>query len=222
MIPLYTKKEFDAAKSNYKLPLKCRNCSCTFMLSRYRILHALNKNTRTTGDFCSHSCQVKYNKPAVIVTCKNCSTSFRKQPKEIKKSKNNFCSRSCSGTYNNTHRKHGTRRSKLETWLEEQLTKLYPKLEIHFNRKDTINSELDIYFPSFKLAIELNGIFHYEPIFGEEKLSSIQNNDERKSQACHELGIEFCTIDTSAQKYFKTKSAQKYLGIISNLVDSKI
>ena len=36
-------------------------------------------------------------------------------------------------------------RSKLEKWLEEQLIKMYPNLEIHFNRKDAINSELDIY-----------------------------------------------------------------------------
>jgi len=45
---------------------------------------------------------------------------------------------------------------------------LYPDLVIHFNKKDAINSELDIYIPSLKLAFELNGIFHYEPIFGKE------------------------------------------------------
>ena len=62
-------------------------------------------------------------------------------------------------------------------WLEEQLTSLYPKLDIHFNRKDTIGSELDIYIPSLNLAVELNGIFHYEPIFGKDKLSKIKTND---------------------------------------------
>ena len=116
---------------------------------------------------------------------------------------------SCAGTYNNTHKTHGTRRSKLEVWIEEQLTKLYPNLEIHFNQKDTINSELDIYIPSMKIAFELNGIFHYEPIFGEDQLNKIQNNDHRKFAACHEAGISLCVIDTSGQKYFKPKSSQR-------------
>ena len=126
---------------------------------------------------------------------------------------------SCAGTYNNTHKTHGTRRSKLEVWIEEQLTKLYPNLEIHFNQKDTINSELDIYIPSMKIAFELNGIFHYEPIFGEDQLNKIQNNDHRKFAACHEAGISLCVIDTSGQKYFKPKSSQRYLDIITGIIN---
>ena len=78
------------------------------------------------------------------------------------------------------------------------------------------------YLPKLNLAFELNGIFHYEPIFGESKLDRIQNNDNRKFQACLENGIELCIIDTSSQKYFKEKSSQKYLDIITNLVDSKL
>ena len=79
----------------------------------------------------------------------------------------------------------------------------YPNLEIHYNRKDAINSELDIYIPELELAFELNGIFHYEPIYGAEKLQQIQNNDDRKFQACLEKGISLCIIDTSSLKYFK-------------------
>jgi len=93
---------------------------------------------------------------------------------------------------------------------------LFPNLEFHLNKKDTINSELDIYVPRLKLAFELNGIFHYEPIFGKEKLSQIQNNDHRKFQACLERKIEFCTIDTSSLKYFKGRNAKKYLKIFKN------
>ena len=80
---------------------------------------------------------------------------------------------SCAATYNNKNKTHGTRRSKLECFIEKKLSELYPDLTIHYNQKDTINSELDIYIPSFKLAFELNGIFHYEPIYGEEKLNQI-------------------------------------------------
>ncbi len=136
--------------------------------------------------------------------------------------KTKFCGSSCAAIYNNTHKTKGYRRSKLEIYLEEQLIKLYSGLEIHFNRKDTINSELDIYIPSLSLAFELNGLFHYEPIFGPEKLSKIQNNDQRKFQACLEKGIELVIIDSSQLEYFKIQSAQKYLDIITQIIDSKL
>jgi len=143
-------------------------------------------------------------------------------PSQSKRGNHNFCSKSCSGKWNNAHKKHGTRRSKLEIWLEKQLPSLYPHFEFHFNRRDAINSELDIYIPDLCLAFELNGIFHYEPIFGPEKLASTQNNDERKFQACVEAGIELCIVDVSSQKYFKPKSSQKFLSIITSVINKKI
>jgi len=95
-----------------------------------------------------------------------------------------FCSSSCTAQYNAEGIKLGAaERSKLEKWIEPQLQDFYPELEFHFNRNDTINSELDIYIPSLKLAFELNGVFHYEPIFGAELLNKISNNDKRKFQA---------------------------------------
>ena len=224
MIRLYTAKEFDNTKSRGLLPLQCEICKHTFYKSRNAIKSALNPNQTTTLCFCSNKCQHLHTYPPHMVTCRQCRITLRKSPSQIKRSKsgNHFCSKSCAGKWNSAHKKHGTRRSKLEKWLEEQLTKLYPDLEIHFNRKDTINSELDIFVPSLKLAFELNGIFHYEPIFGPEKLASIQNNDERKMQACHEQGIEFCTIDVSSLTYFKPKKVQKYLDIITSILNTKL
>jgi hypothetical protein len=35
------------------------------------------------------------------VNCKNCNEEFDKKPSEIKKTKNNFCTRNCAATYNN-------------------------------------------------------------------------------------------------------------------------
>ena len=132
-----------------------------------------------------------------------------------------FCSQSCAASYNNTHKTTGTRVSKLEIYLQKNLSRIY-KFEFKFNSKEEINSELDIYIPSLKLAFELNGIFHYEPIFGQEKLAQIQNNDERKFQACLENNIELCTIDASSLKYFKEQKAKKYLDIIINIINSQI
>ena len=72
------------------------------------------------------------------------------------------------------------------------------------------------------LAFELNGIFHYEPIYGEKKLNQIQNNDTRKFQACLEKGIEMCMIDVSSLSYFKPANAKKYLDIVCGLIDMKM
>ena len=104
----------------------------------------------------------------------------------------------------------------------KNLIQSYPNLELHFNRKDTINAELDIYIPHLKLAFELNGIFHYEPIYGEKKLQSTQTNDKRKFQACLEQNIELCIIDVSKEKYFKEHISKKYLDIITTIVKSKL
>ena len=106
--------------------------------------------------------------------------------------------------------------------MEERLREAYPDLDLHCNRTDAIQAELDFYFPALKLAIELNGIFHYEPIYGPEKLAKMQNNDARKWAACLERGIELCVIDTDNFVYYKAKGAEKYLSIISGLVDSKL
>jgi hypothetical protein len=44
----------------------------------------------------------------VQVKCKQCNTLFKKQVKEIKKSENHFCSRSCCAIYNNSIRTEET------------------------------------------------------------------------------------------------------------------
>jgi hypothetical protein len=71
------------------------------------------------------------------------------------------------------------------------------------------------------LAFELNGIFHYEPIFGDEKLDKITNNDNRKFQACLEKKIELCIIDTSKFGYFKESGARKFLDIVVDIINKK-
>jgi hypothetical protein len=172
--------------------------------------------------FCSQSCSRTSSSPPIVVVCEQCHTTFKKLPSGIKKTKHNFCNHSCAAKYTNTHKTKGTRISKLEIWLSKQLPKLYPALEFHFNRKDAINGELDIYIPSLKLAFELNGVFHYEPIYGPEKLASIQNNDTRKVQACLEHSIELCLIDISSQTYFKEQSSMKFLAIIQNIINHKL
>jgi hypothetical protein len=196
--------------------IKCDHCG----KESQKTTKEWNKSQKCKNHFCDRKCQNEFQNKEVEVKCQECGTAFSKKQHEIARTKNNFCSRSCAAIYNNKHKKHGTRRSKLEKWLEKQLTQLYPNLEIHFNRKDAIESELDIYIPSLKLAFELNGIFHYEPIYGQEKLAQIQNNDTNKFQACQEKDISLCIIDTSSQKYFKSKSSEKFLNIITEIIEA--
>jgi hypothetical protein len=126
---------------------------------------------------------------------------------------------SCAATYNNQHKTIGSRRSKLEFWLEEKLKSSYPQLNLIFNEKHMIGSELDIFIPELCLAFELNGIFHYKPIYGEEKLSQIQNNDLAKAKACCNIGINLHVIDTSSQNRFKQSTSDEYLTIIKKAIN---
>ena len=205
------------------LPFECEWCHETFH-KQQKYIKSYIKTGRNTTMFCSKLCMYKSQVKSFDEACGNCSKTITIQPhiKKESKSGKNFCSQSCAATYNNKHKTTGTRRSKLEAWLEEQLPTLYPKLNFLFNKKGAINSELDIHIPSLNLAFELNGIFHYEPIYGPEKLASIRNNDDRKFQACLEKGIELVIIDSSNQKKFSDKTSQKYLVIITSIIDEKL
>lgn len=231
MIKLFNEKEFEDARGIDKLPLKCEHCGKIFYEYKKMIKFIENnpEKYKNAGRFCSRSCADYFmhkqkSQFCLETICSNCGKAFKIKQSEAKKSKtgNHFCSKSCAVTYNNTHKTHGTRRSKLEIYLENKLSELYPNLEIKYNSKEEINSELDIYIPKYKLAFELNGIFHYEPIFGGQKLEQTQNNDKNKFQLCQENKISLCVIDTSSLKYFKEQNAEKYLNIVTNIINENI
>ena len=216
MIPLFNINELN----DNEFPFQCEYCGNVFTTTKDQVKKALNNHPRIKIKYCSIKCSRKSKDKTILINCTECDNQFKKQQHRI--TKNNFCSQSCGVTYNNKHKITGYRRSKLEQYIEKHLILIYPDLKILFNNKGTINSELDVYIPLLNLAFELNGIFHYEPIYGQDKLNQIQNNDNRKFQACIEREIELCVIDTSQQKYFKEQSSKKFISIITNIINNKI
>lgn len=208
-----TQQDFEKLKHNENVLLKCEVCSEQY----YRTKHSITSKYKLKGvfpRFCSRTCHSNSMKRE-DVNCQHCMQSFKPKKSTTKK----FCSSSCSASFNNMHKTYGIRRSKLEYYLEENLIKLYPDLIINFCNKEVIGSELDIYIPSLKLAFEIQGIFHYEPIYGEEKLKQIQKNDNLKLKNCLSFGIKL--IQIKAIEKFTKKSSLCHLNTIIEILRSQ-
>ncbi len=225
MIKLFNDEEYSNAKSTDTLPLRCIECGKTFYIQKKLIKYALKNPTKMSCEYCSIQCaKLKIKKERIKTHCKHCGKEIdvKKSAFKKSKSKNFFCSKSCAAYYNNSHKNYGFTRSKLELYIESKLNELYPKIEILYNDRKTINSELDIYIPKYKLAFELNGIIHYEPIYGKDTFEYIQNRDKNKFQLCQKNDISLCVIDTSSLKYFKEQRAEKYLNIITEIINQHL
>ena len=178
--------------------LICKRCNVEF----------LPQQSCKTQHYCNWNCyRQSVKKPDRYCQECNCLLTGRWKIK--------FCGRSCATTYNNKNKKTGSRRSKLELYIEEVLSKQFSSEEVLFNDKNTIGSELDIYFPKLKLAFELNGPFHYRPIYGEEKFNRIKKMDEQKKSLCKAKGIELVSIDTQNQLQFTEQSSIIYVEAIT-------
>jgi hypothetical protein len=195
---------------------------CLEYFNRAQTCISSMNNKEQTAKFCSKKCYAKSLQIKILVQCAHCQTPITKSPSAIKHARNVFCSKSCSAIYNNTHKTKGTCRSRLEIFLEEQIRVSYPDLVLLCNDKSAIDSELDFYFPDLHLAIELNGIFHFEPIFGKKKLDQTQNNDKKKIFACNQKEINLAIIDTSASTHFNQKAKNKYWKIVNNIIQESI
>lgn len=159
-----------------------------------------------------------------VLKCSHCDGLFERLKMNIKKnSEHFFCSQLCATEYRKNHPvpNWATKTSKLERFIQNALIQEYPDLEFLFNDKITINNlELDIYIPSLKLAFELNGIVHYEPIYGLDRFKIVKNHDKQKLIRCYEKGIELVVIDSSEMKRFSIKGSHKYIEIIKRIIDN--
>lgn len=219
MVPLYSQEEFNSAKRTDLLPYQCIYCKKTFYKWKGAINDILNPNREETGNYCSQKCSNNHRFPPTFKPCETCGSPVKITQYKLKINKHIFCSRKCAGKYSSTHRKHGYKISKLELWLQEKLNQQFQNLEILYNQNNTINNELDIYIPTLRLAFELNGIFHYKPIYGKQCLENQKRIDLLKQEKCLNNGIKLIIIDTSSQTYFHEKTSHIYLKNIINAIN---
>lgn len=79
--------------------VKCLNCKSNFQRRKSDINKSIKNDHKL---FCSKQCSNQYKIKSKDVICKQCNIQFIKSLNQIKKSKFNFCSRSCSAKYYNS------------------------------------------------------------------------------------------------------------------------
>jgi hypothetical protein len=214
----FTISEKDKRKKCFDCSLIKNNLPKIIKKECYVECKACNKSFKRINNkiYCSLECKKQSNKKHKK-TCQHCKCDYMAEKQDSK-----FCSHSCRSVclklHTNAHIKSGLSRSKIEQFVEINLINDFNNLKIIFNDKNTIGSELDIYFPELKMAFELNGVFHYIPIYGEGTLEKIQNRDKNKYIMCEKLGIELVTINLGNCNFTK-KYAKNIYDQIFKIVD---
>lgn len=85
-------------------------------------------------------------------------------------------------------------RSQAEQIIIDMLRFHFKNLKVLTNDKTAIGKEIDIYLPELKFAIEVDGITHIKPIFGEETLKRTQASDKLKTLLLEDAGIKLYRV----------------------------
>ena len=110
-------------------------------------------------------------------------------------------------------RKAAKEGSKLEKYLKTALEEDGYPVEFHkTNLTSDERLEVDLYIPQLKLAIEIDGISHFEPVWGEERLRKHQSADTKKvamllSAGYNILRVKQVTKTLSDKKRRATRTA---------------
>lgn len=150
------------------------------------------------------------------LACEECDSFCTKTPCQISQSKHHFCSQSCASSYAQKHKTHGTNKSKIEQFVKNKLESMFPDLDIKYNDRKEIGLELDILIPSKSIAFEINGIFHYKPIFGQKKLDKTKHYDQKKQNYCRLKNIVLHVIDITSMRNFNEKEALQFATTIES------
>ena len=205
---LISNDELSSLRARETVHLECENCKTTFCKPKNNVLSAIKGHPDFALKFCSRKChyQNQVIRNWVDINCAECGKNVKKQKSKIRNNTFSFCSKSCSTTFQNKNKTSGgLRRSKAEIHLIELIRKDFENLKISENERSVLpsNLELDIYIASIQLAIEINGILHYFPIYGSEKLESIKSKDAQKILDAGKMNCKLIIVNISHLKYWK-------------------
>ncbi len=116
-------------------------------------------------------------------------------------------------------RKAGVDGSKLELYITEKLTELDYKVVFH--KKGAIlneNLEIDILLPAQKIAIEVDGIYHVEDVFGD--LGKVSHRDSEKNGLLLAAGyvvIRLANTAKTCSQYYMSRKLEQLLAVIRKI-----
>jgi len=93
----------------------------------------------------------------------------------------------------------GTSQSKeegiIEDWLKERNIKFETEKYLNcINPKTNCNLPFDFYLKALNIIIEFDGIHHFQPIWGKEKLEGQQYRDQIKTKYCQQKEINLIRV----------------------------
>lgn len=219
-----------------KISVSCAYCfkSQLKYISQIRVCGELH--------FCDSTCTGLYRKGKELtekqeLNCEKCGKSFMRSKAKIawhatlSNYNHHYCSRECARkcSFNTTkfkscfpHQKNKTKRQRslLELFIEKQLMEQFPDLPLICCGKYK-HFELDFYFPSLLLAIEINGPTHYKPIYGNKVLTNVQNRDFLRSELCKSRNVKLEIIPVMSDTRPITKR-NNYWNMIKEIILSRI
>jgi very-short-patch-repair endonuclease len=109
--------------------------------------------------------------------------------------------------------------SKLELFLLEKLLASGYKVDFHKEQSLlTTKLQIDLFLPTLDVAIEVDGLSHFEPVWGEESLKKNQGYDNKKSGLI--LGKGLVLIRIIQKKDFSKTRAQVIFTQLNSILES--
>ena len=169
--------DFSIAPSKALIGRGCRHCARN-MPKNTEIFIKESKEIHQEGTFDYSMCEYKSIHTKVTLKCNKCGAIFKVEPS------------------NHLTYKHGCPCCKISK-LEREIKILLEANNINFIQQKQFDwlgrQSLDFYLPQYNIAIECQGIQHFEPcefFGGEKKFNKNIENDKKKFHLCNENNIK--------------------------------